>query len=111
MPLDHSKIDAIAARVDACSARFDRFIKRSDADPVSARELALYAMNTGQFYQQHLELARKGADVRAWARHVSANVVPEYKHEVHGKWLMHSDVIDQTARELKRYYDRHIKEF
>jgi hypothetical protein len=83
---------------------------------ISAREIVLYATNTGSLYDGHRRLAAettgKGDAGKApWERHVFVNVLPTYRRELRDSTVNASNaVVAEAAAELRRYYERHITE-
>jgi hypothetical protein len=71
-----------------------------------------YAVNTGKFYDQHVNMAREGANLKLWALHLRVNVLPLYRKQMHEPYEgMSIADIDAVADRLIDYYTTHISEF
>lgn len=74
---------------------------------VEQHDLELYAINTGQFYTAHKQMA--GQPLFTWLSHVRVRVVPTYSREIEPVWASRQTIV-ATAQNLKAYYERHMKE-
>jgi hypothetical protein len=75
---------------------------------IDANDLELYAINTGELYARHKQLARGSATIHAWQNHVR-RVLDRYTHEIEPVYAKPATV-NHVARALKDYYTRHISE-
>lgn len=71
-----------------------------------------FATTTGGFYQAHLRFARDYAtDVEMWKAHITANVLPALKRELHLRSVVIStQELTTAARELMAYYREHLED-
>jgi hypothetical protein len=76
---------------------------------LTAHEIVLFATNTGELYETHKQLAREGASQAKWFDHVTGPVLRLYFKQVERALAFPSERWD-AARELKSYYERHIRE-
>jgi hypothetical protein len=74
-------------------------------------DLALATINTGEFYETHKKLAKNGAPLAAWVRHVKKVALPAYRKSTHepDAHLTHQEAV-RHAIELRDYYTQHVKE-
>ena len=74
-------------------------------------ELKTFAINTGKFYQQHVDMATEVASLRVWELHVRVNVLPLYRKQHHEPYdgLTIAE-ISEVATELQHYYSQHVGE-
>jgi len=84
---------------------------------IDQEDIELFAKTTGQFYDEHCQLARRGAGIEQWYGHVRRTVIPRYIREVlrAGHPMPASAVASRlvmraAARALMEYYNQHIKE-
>ena len=80
---------------------------------VSTEDLVLYARNTGELYEAHKQLAFRGASEEEWRDHVLHNVTRHWLSEIvpdGSPWRFRASDCLAAGKELKAYYDRHIKE-
>lgn len=76
---------------------------------VDAHDLELYAINTGEFYEIHCNLARRFVGTAVWINHLIDRVIPRYCREVEPVWATYATAL-AAAKELAAYYQQHIKE-
>ena len=76
-----------------------------------SEELKTFAINTGKFYQQHIDMATEVASLRVWELHIRVNVLPEYRRAHHEPYdgLTIAE-ISEVATELQHYYSQHVGE-
>jgi hypothetical protein len=74
------------------------------------KDLVLFATNTGQFYQRHLDLGRDG-QFSKWQTHVEHKVVPLYRKETSYNGPVRIETMTRVAIDLMDYYREHLKEF
>ena len=74
-------------------------------------ELKTFAVNTGKFYKQHVDMATEVASLRVWELHVRVNVLPLYRKQHHEPYdgLTIAE-ISEVATELQHYYSQHVGE-
>ncbi len=77
---------------------------------ITAHELVLFATNTGELYETHKQLARDGATQQKWFEHVTGPVLRMYHRQVDRNSRAWPSERFDAARELKAYYERHIRE-
>lgn len=78
---------------------------------VTANDLHLFAVHTGEFYQAHLKFARNHAPQVVWDQHFDVNVLHLYRKQIKGPLRFPSRAICEAAELTKAYYERHITEF
>lgn len=78
---------------------------------VTANDLHLFAVHTGEFYQQHLAMARNHEPQVAWDHHFDLNVLHLYRRQIKGRLHFPARAICEAAELTKAYYERHITEF
>jgi len=86
--------------------------------PVEPHDLELYAINTGEFYQRHLTLARQCRNLALaekyattiWYDHVKHRVVPRYCREIEPVTASYS-TCETVAKALAAYYATHLAEW
>jgi len=74
---------------------------------VDSRDLELYAINTGEFYQTHKDLV--GQPIEAWRVHVLTVVVPRYCREIEPVTIGTEGLADVAAA-LCAYYTQRAAE-
>jgi hypothetical protein len=79
----------------------------------TASDIALYAINTGQWYKTHCDLAYKarGRGKRewvSWVGHVIHTVMPGYERET--KERTDKVTVMSVCKDLNAYYQAHIAE-
>jgi hypothetical protein len=75
-----------------------------------ADDLVLYAVNTGELYPQALRLAREGASLSMWLQFAN-QAADRYRREIpNSRFRFTIANKREAARELKNYYDRHVRE-
>ena len=72
-------------------------------------DLVLFATNTGEFYQLHCFMARKGLSASGWRDWLRDRVLPLYGKQVEPVNYDY-DTLTNAAREIKEYYERHVTE-
>jgi hypothetical protein len=78
---------------------------------MTPRVLFDYAVNTGEFYRQHCEMAREGASARVWQLHVRVNLLPSLRKQTHEPYEgMSRAELDEVASELSTYDRNHLDE-
>lgn len=77
--------------------------------PITARDLVLFATNTGELYETHKTMARTNASFGDWIMHVSVTVMNLYARQVEPCC---ASLVErrQAADELKAYYERHVED-
>jgi hypothetical protein len=76
---------------------------------LSANAAALYAINTGEFYPQHVRMGRDNAKPLQWMQHIYSNVLPRYGREIEPAWMTTAG-LSGAANMLREYYERHARE-
>lgn len=76
---------------------------------IEGHDLELFTINTGEFYQYHLFLARKHFSAHEWHRHLTDRVIPLYSRQVEPVTYDYETVAN-VAKSLKDYYERHLEE-
>jgi hypothetical protein len=77
---------------------------------VTARDLELYAINTGEFHDLHKSLAADPkAGLGVWLGHVRTTVWRRYCREIEPVSIT-ATTVATVAANLKSYYETHIKE-
>ena len=74
---------------------------------VDARDLELYAINTGEFYSLHKGLV--GKPIYDWFRHLNDIVIPHYSRKIEPVHVNVATLAAVTDR-LRDYYARHVSE-
>lgn len=77
---------------------------------VEANDIVLFAQNTGELYERHKDMARADASEGAWAFHVQNVVMRLYKSQFGRGHKLGLQAGLEAARELRTYYNQHIKE-
>lgn len=74
-------------------------------------DMVLFALNTGDFYPKHCELAKTGAPHADWRTHVFLNVIPRYRRETHTpRATLTLAQAENAAMQLSDYYGQHVRE-
>lgn len=76
---------------------------------IEQHDLVLFTTNTGEFYQLHCLMARKNLSVVGWMEWLRDRVLPLYAKQIEPVDYDY-DVLINSAREVRDYYDRHIHE-
>jgi hypothetical protein len=78
---------------------------------LSAREIVLFATNTGRLYETHLKMIRDHATVMAWEGHVILTVLPAYRRDCRDRLATMNDAtVEDAAAQLLLYYMDHVAE-
>jgi len=76
---------------------------------IETHDLVLFTTNTGEFYQLHCLMARKGLSVDGWRDWIRDRVLPLYARQVKPVNCDYQTLAN-AASEVKAYYDRHVTE-
>jgi hypothetical protein len=76
---------------------------------IELHDLVLFTTNTGEFYQLHCLMARKGLNLAGWRDWIRDRVLPLYARQVEPVNYDY-DTLTNAAREIKEYYDQHVIE-
>jgi hypothetical protein len=76
---------------------------------VDANDLELFAVNTGQFYARHKQMAAENLNLSSWQFYVRQTVLPRYCREIEPVTAS-AETIATVAANLKAYYGRHLAE-
>lgn len=76
---------------------------------IDTRDLVLFTTNTGEFYDFHCLMARKGLDAAGWRDWIRDRVLPLYAKQIEPVNYDY-EVLANAATEVKDYYDRHVRE-
>ena len=68
------------------------------------------AITTGELYDRHCRLAHAKAPEEEWRQHVLHFVIPTYRRDFGGQVDRSFEVSHKAARELKQYYEQHVRE-
>jgi hypothetical protein len=80
-----------------------------DKPTIQRHDLVLFTINTGEFYQLHCLMARRGLDVNGWRDWIRDRVMPLYAKQIE-PFNYDYETLANAAREVKEYYDRHVTE-
>ena len=76
---------------------------------IECEDLVLFTTNTGEFYQLHCLMARKGMSVAGWRDWIRDRVLPLYAKQVEPVDYDY-ETLANAAMDVKDYYERHISE-
>jgi hypothetical protein len=76
---------------------------------ITQRDLTLFTINTGEFYQLHCLMARKNCSVDGWRDWLRDRVLPLYAKQVEPVTYDYDTLIN-SAREVRDYYANHVTE-
>jgi hypothetical protein len=72
-------------------------------------DLELFAINTGELYKRHCQLAAINPHPSEWEWHVFNRVIPLYIRQVELRAFSGEEIV-ATAKGLREYYAQHVKE-
>lgn len=75
---------------------------------ITACDIVLFAINTGELYETHKTMARANASIGEWYTHVGS-ILNLYTRQVEPCWSP-SIFKNEAANELKTYYERHVED-
>jgi hypothetical protein len=76
---------------------------------IDENDLVLFTTNTSEFYQLHCFMARKCLSLNGWRDWIRDRVLPLYCKQVEPVAYDY-ETLANAAREVKDYYERHIRE-
>jgi hypothetical protein len=77
---------------------------------VTAEDVELFAINTGELYETHLKYGLNRAGRERWRSHVSNRVWNQFKRELRGNPLIRTEDLNEAADRLRDYYLTHAAE-
>lgn len=77
---------------------------------ITPEDLYLFAITTGDLYEDNCRRARNTSSVWVWRSYVKGALWTRYKREIDGNACMHSQDMQTVASRLQDYYTAHVAE-